>query len=119
MANDKKNLIKSIYHYLVFLISLVLIIIGLVGLINITLRTFFFKEADRYLIYPTPKPLDVKISDEEWEMQRKQQIEFEKQQKIVQRQQKIVDSLTMIIVGSIVFVFNWWFNKDKDKIVNN
>lgn len=116
MINDKKNFVKSIYYYLVFLISLILIIIGLIGLINITLRTFFFKEADKFLIYPMPKPIDVKVSNEEWESQRKQQLEFEKQQRIVNRQQKIVDSLTMIIVGSIVFAFNWWLNRDKSGI---
>ncbi|MCM8787159.1 MAG: hypothetical protein NC935_03805 [Candidatus Omnitrophica bacterium] len=117
MIGDKKNFVKSIYYYLVFLISLILIIVGFVGLVNVGLRTFFFKEADKPLIYPIPKPPEAKISDKEFENQLKQQLEFEKQQKIVSRQQKIVDSLTLLIVGSIVFVFNWWLNRDR--IIND
>lgn len=117
MINDKNNFIGNIFYYLVFLISLILIIIGSMGLVNIGLKIFFFKEADKFLIYPMPKPSEININNKEWENQRQQQLEFERQQKIINRQQKIVDSLTMFLVGSVVFILNWWLGRDK--IVNN
>jgi hypothetical protein len=119
---DKKELIKNIYFYLATLIGLVLIIIGSVQLIDLGLKTFIFKEADKVIVYPVyPKPVEPgekELTEEEIKRQQEEQKQFEIQQKEVERQRKAANSLAMLIVGIPVFIFHFNAARKNDKTKN-
>lgn len=111
----KKELIKLIYLYLFSAIGLILIIIGSVRLIDLGLKTFIFKKADIYY-YPKlqPKPVDLNISDEEWQRQINEQTKIEEMNRASERQRTASNSIAMIIVGLPLFLYHWSILKRSD-----
>lgn len=102
MIEEKKDLIKNIYLYLVSLIALILLIIGFVNLLILALNHFLFKEADKIIVYPIPKPVGSEISEKEWQEQQKVQLEVEKHQRISQKQRQASNAIAMIVVGLVI-----------------
>lgn len=112
---DKKELIKLIYLYLFSAIGLILILVGLIKLADLGLKTFVFKKADFYY-YPRfqPEPLDLKISNEEWQKQIDEQIKFEEMNRAAERHKTASNSLAMIVVGSPLFLYHWRILRKSD-----
>lgn len=111
------KLIRKIYIYIALLIGLILIIIGSVQLIDIGLKKFIFTKADEPLMYPyPPAPFskETTISKEELEKQQLKQLEFERQNLERERQRKLTNSLSFVLVGSIVFILHWYLSKKEE-----
>ncbi len=113
---ERKELIRAIYLYLFSLVGLVIVVIGLVNLVDLGLKAFVFKNADRPIIYPaypaklappdardnvvTPAPAeDEKYKIEQEEAQRKQQQS--------DRERSASNALAMIIIGAPLFLYHW------------
>lgn len=110
----KKELIRLIYLYLFSAVGLALLIIGSVRLIDLGLKVFIFKKADFYY-YPTqPKPIDLKISEEEWKRQIDEQVKAEQANRYANRQRTASNSIAMIIIGLPLFLYHWRILKKTD-----
>ncbi|MCS7200940.1 MAG: hypothetical protein NZ822_02220 [Patescibacteria group bacterium] len=103
-SEEKSLLVKNIYLYTVRLIALILIVIGMVIILNIFLKKFIFKEAEKIIIYPAPKPLDLTISEEEWKKQQETQLQYEKEQKVINQQKSMANAISFIVVGLIILI---------------
>lgn len=80
-------------------------------MINIGLKTYVFKEADKYTMYPgETKPDGTLISQEELDMRQTKELTR-------QRQREIAEALAMLAVGVPLYMYHWKTlqkeNKDK------
>ena len=103
--------IKKAYLYLVSLISLVIIVVAGIMLLNLVLKTYIFKAADRPYRYPyncsesVVEPMaKVQECDEEFV---KKQEEAEKQNHKAQKQREAAQAIAMILVATPVFIGHW------------
>lgn len=93
--------IRLIYLYLFSFIGLLVVVIGSIKLVNLGMKQFIFKEADRYE-YITSYNLNEEAKKQE-EINR---INMEKDL-ARQRQRELSDSLSMIIVGLPLYFYHW------------
>ncbi len=117
---SKKEIIRTIYLYLFSLVGLVLVVIGSVRAVNLGLKTYIFKNADRVIIYPEmPRPVtkdealrqaqgvEVEASEEEQEKFKKEQADYQRQEARSRREREITDAIAMIVVGAPLFFYHW------------
>lgn len=103
------NTFRKIYLYLFSVIGLVLIVIAAVQIVNLGLKTFIFKGADQYIVYPAVKMApsitekDVVVAEPTEEELRA----FNEKQKNQERQRTAADSLAMLIVGIPLYFYHW------------
>ena len=122
-ANNKKELIRSIYLYLFSLVGLVLVTIGLVRFVDLGLKVYIFKGADEVYLYPEYPARPVKglsaeeaqeLTAEEKEKFKQEQIAYQQKSQTSHRQSTAAESLAMIIVGLPLFLYHWRvIQKDK------
>lgn len=124
---QKTKIVRTIYLYVVALLSLLFLTIGLGNLINTTLKAYAFPEAEKrdynvcyhsyfYPMTEIEKIKNIPLGTEE------QQIEINniineynswKEQNTgdncykAERQKRIVDALTMIFVSLPLYIFHW------------
>jgi len=94
--------LRLLYLYLFSFVGLIIVVVGSIQLVDLGLKTFVFKNADRYPIYP----ITVAKTDPGYmsvEDQKKQQDE----QVNTQRQQQLVNSISMIVVGLPLYLYHW------------
>ena len=91
--------IRLLYLYLFSFIGLIIAVIGTVQLVDLGLKIYVFKDADRYeFAYPTkiaPDGSGTTLSDEEIAEQKRMQMDEQKRQ----RQRQVSTALSMLIVG--------------------
>lgn len=100
--------LRLLYLYLFSFIGLLVCIIGSVQLVDLGIKVYIFKGADRFDNFVTPTKVDpngkeVVLSEKEKEEQKKQQ-EIETQR---QRQRQASTALAMLIVGAPVYLYHW------------
>lgn len=93
--------IRLIYLYLFAAIGLVTIIVGTVRMVDLGLKTFVFKDSDKFEIYPTKLP-DGKPELTTEEMQDRQERETRRS-----RERELVGALSMLVVGLPVYLYHW------------
>ncbi len=103
----KLNL-RLLYLYLFSFVGLLIVVFGSISMVNIGLKTFVFKEADVYEIYPSMVEPG-KVTN----------IEVEKARQLRdvsrQRQRDFAQAVSMIIVGLPLYVYHWkTIQKEKD-----
>lgn len=124
---EKTKTIRTIYLYIVSLLSLLFLCIGIGNLINITLKSYFFPEAEKRdyymcsqsLYYPSTEIEKLKELEPE-NQEQKQKIdeiisEYENWKAentgdncyASERQKRMVDSLTMILISLPLYLFHW------------
>lgn len=110
--SNKSGLIKSIYFYLVSLISLMMVVFSTADLVNLGLKTWVFTKADRADYYiqpcavpPMPKGTDAPNVDQMvvCEQNNKQQAE----NYAAQKQRDAVRDIAFILVGIPLFAYHW------------
>ena len=111
---EKREIIRVVYLYIATLIGLVLVVIGSVRLIDLGLKVFVFKNADRPVVYPAyparmvPDGKDVATTTpEEEEKYKQEQLTFEKENLARDRQRTATQSISMIFVGIPLFFYHW------------
>ena len=101
--------LKKAYLYLVSIISLVIMVTGGIMLINLALKTWIFKEADRYASYPClAQPVEpggkaVNCDQQALDAQKK----ADEQNRTSQRQQQAAQAIAMIVVATPVWFYHW------------
>lgn len=102
IALNMKFSLRLLYLYLFSFVGLLIVVMGSIQIVNLGLKTFVFKNADRYSVYPMtlPKndPAYVSVDD-----QKKQQDD----QIAQQRQSELSNSLAMIAIGLPLYLYHW------------
>src|SRR3989344_4991123 len=101
MYNWTMSKIRLIYLYLFAAVGLITVIVGTVRMVDLGLKTFLFKNVDKYEIYPT-KPMDGQSVESPEVIQRRQDRETARN-----RERDLVGALSMLIVGVPVYLYHW------------
>lgn len=111
--------IRLLYLYLFSFIGLIIAVIGTIQIIDLGIKVYIFKDADKY-----EYPMVPKIDGQE-------QIDIEEQKKIQERentrnrQRQVSTALSMLLVGIPLYKYHWglisgaWPNKNLVKKENN
>lgn len=105
--------IKLLYLYLFSFIGLLITVIGAVQLVDLGIKVFVFKGADRYdYSYPAkiagPDGKEIKQTDEEIAEQKRMQLT----ETTRQRQRQASTAVSMILVGFPLYLYHWRKLKD-------
>ncbi|MFZ2153404.1 MAG: hypothetical protein WAV41_05160 [Microgenomates group bacterium] len=94
--------LRLLYLYLFSFVGLLIVVIGGIQIVNLGLKTFIFKNADRYPIYAQPvvKGDPNFVSPEE-------QMKQQEEQTRNQRQSEFANSLAMMTVGLPLYLYHW------------
>ena len=93
--------IRLLYLYLFSFIGLLICIIGIIRILDLGMKVFVFKDADKYQIYPTKLPDGNQQLTVE-EMQVRQEKDTKRN-----RQRELSSSLSMILVGIPLYLYHW------------
>lgn len=111
--------IRLLYLYLFSFVGLLIFVIGAIRIIDLGIKVFVFKGADRFDSYPTmpvkmnPEGKEVPLTEVEKEEQRKSNDAETKRQ----RQRELSGALSMILVGYPLYRYHWKIiNKDNKKV---
>lgn len=102
--------IRLLYLYLFSFVGLLITIIGGIQLIDLGIKTYVFKVSE-YSVYPEPMGITDKqptISAEE--MNKRNKIEESNQ-----RKRQLSTSLSMILIGTPVYLYHWKTIKKESK----
>lgn len=93
--------IRLVYLYLFAAIGLITVIIGTVRMVDLGLKVYVFRDADKFEIYPSKLP-DGKPELTVEEMQDRQEKETRRN-----RERELVGALSMLAVGLPVYLYHW------------
>jgi len=93
--------IRLLYLYLFSFIGLLICVIGIIRILDLGMKVFVFKDADKYQIYPTKLPDGNQQLTVE-EMQVRQEKDTKRN-----RQRELSSSLSMILVGIPLYLYHW------------
>lgn len=102
--------IKKVYLYLVSLISLVMVIFAATMLINMGLKSWVFKAADNYPVYPVTclqSPDSSAGTKTQACPDRQQQDEYQKAANKSTKERQAAQSIALLIVALPVFIYHW------------
>ena len=123
--SNRVTVIKNIYFYLVSFVALMMVVFSLADLINLGLKTWVFTKADDNSYYGGPAAScavlpatpDGKLSAISQQDCEKQQTEQQRQQKdaaLAQKQRDAVRDISMIVVGTPLFILHWTVVRRKE-----
>lgn len=100
--------LKLLYLYLFSFIGLLVSVIGAIQIVDLGIKVYVFKGADRYDSYPVltrvdPFGKEVKLTEQEIaEQKRIQETETQRQ-----RQRQASTALAMLVVGIPLYKYHW------------
>lgn len=108
--------IRLLYLYLFSFIGLIIAVIGTIQLVDLGIKIFVFKNADRYdmISYPAkvdPTGKEVKLTDQEIVDQKKQQ----DTEATRNRQRQVSTAVSMLLVGIPLYKYHWKLIKKEDR----
>lgn len=103
--------IRILYLYLFSFVGLLITVIGSIQLVDLGIKTFIFKDADRYVntyeSVPNIKDGLVNTSTEEAKLIKQQRDDAEKINNERNKQRQMATSLSMILVGAPLYFYHW------------
>ena len=94
--------LRLLYLYLFSFVGLLIVVIGSIQMVNLGLKTFIFKDIDKYEIYPsTPIKGELPVEDPKLTQERQDR------EMARQRQRDLVNSVSMIAVGLPLYLYHW------------
>lgn len=108
--------VRLLYLYLFSFIGLIVTVIGTIQLVDLGIKTYVFKGADRYEVYPQTKQLDmegkeVKVTEEDLKIQK----EYQERENTRNRQRQVSTAVAMILVGVPLYLYHWNTIKKENK----
>lgn len=108
--------IKLLYLYLFSFVGLLITVIGSIQLVDLGMKIYVFKGADKYENYPISKQYDpngkeIVISKEEIEQQRM----YQERESTRNRQRQVSTAVAMILVGTPLYLYHWNLIKKEGK----
>lgn len=96
--------VRLIYLYLFSFVGLLTVVIGSVRMVDLGLKVFVFKDADRYeYTVPVVKPAGDKTPDQD----EKAIVEQAKRDQARNRQREFTSAFAMIAVGLPLYLYHW------------
>lgn len=92
--------LRFLYLYLFSFVGLLIVVIGSIRLVDLGLKVFIFKDADKYE-YSAPVKIEGQVVGVEEEKRRAER-EF-----VRQRQREFTGSISMIVVGLPLYLYHW------------
>lgn len=92
--------LRLLYLYLFSAVGLIIVVFGSIQLVNLGLKTFVFKEADVYEIYPTPKGSGEVISEQDQKDRQARDLSH-------QRQRDLAGAVSAIAIGLPLYLYHW------------
>lgn len=92
------------YLYLFSFVGLIIVVIGSVQIVNLGLKTFIFKDADRYEIAPMAYP---KIEGQPPQESVENQLARQNRDLARQRERELSNSIALIAVGLPLYLYHW------------
>jgi hypothetical protein len=101
--------IRLLYLYLFSLVGLIITTIGAVRLVELGLKVYVFKDADRFDYYTAPAfPVDkINVSTESSKIDEAKQKEIQDKETTRQRQREASGAIAMLIVGLPLYKYHW------------
>ncbi len=97
--------IKLLYLYLFSFVGLLITVFGSINMINVGLKTFVFRDVDKYEIY-----IDKESGLSVEEQQARQDRESDRQ-----KQRELVNAISMLAVGAPLYLYHWKKIQSEDK----
>lgn len=109
--------IRLLYLYLFSFIGLVIIVTGLIQLVDLGMKVYVFKDADKYEMYTYPTKInpsgkEVTLTDKE----KKEQKRIQENETNRQRQRQASTAISMLLVGLPLYMYHWRLIKKEDKV---
>jgi hypothetical protein len=101
--------IRLLYLYLFSAIGLFIFVIGCIRLIDLGLKIYVFRDADKYTFSRPMMPVEEKsdLSAEEQEKQFKEQERTQDIENTKNRQRETSGALAMILIGAPLYLYHW------------
>ena len=108
--------IRLLYLYLFSFIGLIVAVIGTIQLVDLGIKTYIFKGADKYEVYPQTKQIDpstkeILVSEEDIKLQK----EYQERENTRNRQRQVSTAVAMILVGVPLYLYHWNTIKKENK----
>lgn len=107
--------IRLLYLYLFSFIGLIIAVIGTIQLVDLGMKVYIFKDADRYDYPSTPKfdPTgnEIALTDKEKEEQKA----LQDKETTRNRQRQASTAIAMLLVGIPLYKYHWKLIKKEDK----
>lgn len=101
--------LRLLYLYLFSFVGLLIVVIGSIQMVDLGLKMTIFKDIDTYEIYSSPKVDGVDQESPEVLMER------QKRETTRQRQRELVSSMSMLVVGTPLYLYHWRLIKKESK----
>jgi hypothetical protein len=82
-------------------VGLLIVVIGSIQMVNLGLKTFVFRDVDKYEVYIDKMVPELERESVE-EIEKRQEVEIKRQ-----REREFVNSLSMIVVGLPLYLYHW------------
>lgn len=94
--------LRLLYLYLFSFVGLIIVVTGGIQMVNLGLKTFVFRDADKFVMYgpSIPKTDPGYVDPAEQKRQQEEQTRN-------QRQSEFANSLAMISVGLPLYLYHW------------
>ncbi|OGD81548.1 hypothetical protein A2572_04140 [Candidatus Collierbacteria bacterium RIFOXYD1_FULL_40_9] len=102
--------LRLLYLYLFSFVGLLIVVIGSIQMVDLGLKMTIFKGADTYEIYPSPKIDGMEQESPDVPMER------QKRETNRQRQRQMVSALSMLVVGTPLYLYHWKLIKKESKV---
>lgn len=93
--------LRLLYLYLFSFVGLLIVVIGSISLVNLGIKTFILKDADKYEIGPMMK-FDGQIQESKEDQESRQSREMTRN-----RQRELAKAIAMISVGAPLYLYHW------------
>lgn len=122
-----RKVIKSLYFYLVSFVALMMVVFSTADMVNIALKTWVFKAADKDMYYMPPCALPTATTDrpevksvpavsvEDCEKQNELNLKQQESSRLAQKQRDVVRDISMIVVGIPLFLIHWRIVRSKEE----
>ncbi|MFA7301189.1 MAG: hypothetical protein WC069_02685 [Candidatus Shapirobacteria bacterium] len=94
--------LRLLYLYLFSFVGLLIVVVGSIQMVNLGLKTFVFKDVDKYEVYPIyPTKDDIALEDPAVTEAR------QNRESSRQRQRDLINSVSMIVIGLPLYLYHW------------
>ena len=94
--------LRLLYLYLFSFVGLLIVVVGSIQMVNLGLKTFVFKDVDKYEIYPSYPVKGGEIVESSEIILARQEREA-----VRQKQRELINSVSMIVVGLPLYLYHW------------
>ena len=93
--------LRLLYLYLFSFVGLLIVVFGSIQLVNLGIKTFVFKDVDKYEIGPMMK-IEGQVQESKEDQEARQSREMTRN-----RQRELANTIAMISIGAPLYLYHW------------